>query len=291
MPYIEVEPNVKIFAQDWGSGKPLVFISGWPFDHRCYEYQFNQLPKHGYRCIGIDMRGFGRSDRPWDGYSYDVFAEDILKVLRQLNVTDATLIGHSMGGAISLRYLAHHAHERISKLILMGAAAPIWTQRPSYPYGLSMDACNELLKLCYTDRAQLLENFGKIFFYSENSISPKFAEWIQHMGMEASGHATAKCIIALRDTDLRADLKRITVPTAIMHSPHDKICPFDFANVMNKGITHSTIIRFENSGHGLFYDEWEKCNLEIMKFVEKQIEKTKEPTTMLKEELLEDLKT
>ncbi len=266
MPYVQVEQDVKVFVQDWGSGTPLVFISGWPFDHRCYEYQFNQLPKHGFRCIGIDMRGFGKSDRPWNGYTYDVFADDIHKVLHQLNLNNVTLVGHSMGGAISLHYVARHAGDRVAKLALLGAAAPIWTQRPEYPYGLSIDACNELLQLCYHDRAQLLENFGKLFFYKENSVSPKFADWMQNMGMDATAHATAECIIALRDTDLRHELEQVQLQTAIMHSPADKVCPFPFAEQMHKGIKNSKIIRFEKSGHGLFYDEWEKCNQELMKF-------------------------
>lgn len=270
MPYINVEPGVDVFVQDWGSGKPIVFISGWPFDHRCYEYQFNQLPKHGYRCIGIDMRGFGKSDRPWQGYDYDTFADDIHKVLRHLNLDHVTLVGHSMGGAISIRYVTRHRGERVAKLALLGAAAPIWTQRPDYKHGLTVDACNELLKLCYSDRAQLLENFGKIFFHTEDAVSPKFADWMQNMGMDASAHATAMCIIALRDTDLRAELEMVKIPTAILHSPADKVCPFGLAEEMHKGIKDSTIIRFEKSGHGLFYDEWEKCNKELMKLTDEK---------------------
>lgn len=134
--YIKVDENTQIFAQDWGSGKPLVFIPGWPFDHRCYEYQFTQLTQRGFRCIGIDMRGFGKSDRPWGHYTYDVFADDIHKVLEQLKIKNAMLIGHSMGGAIALHYVARHGSQHVSQLALCGAAAPIWTQRPDYPYGL-----------------------------------------------------------------------------------------------------------------------------------------------------------
>ncbi|CDZ77415.1 Arylesterase [Legionella massiliensis] len=268
MGYVQVDASTKVFVEDWGSGKPIVFISGWPFDHRCYEYQFTQLPKQGYRCIGIDMRGYGLSDKPWGDYNYNVFADDILKVLRHLDLHDVTLVGHSMGGAIIINYCARHHNERVSSLVLMGAAAPIWTQRPDYPHGFTIDQCNELLNLCYSDRAQLLENFGKIFFYKEDSVSPKFADWMQNMGMEASPYATSECIIALRDTDQRKNLAKVLVPTAIFHSPNDKVCPYGFAEEMHKGIKNSKIIPFEKSGHGLFYDEWEKCNSELMKFVD-----------------------
>lgn len=267
MGYVHVDSTTQLFYQDWGSGKPIVFISGWPFDHRCYEYQFTQLPHHGYRCIGIDMRGYGQSDKPWGEYNYTVFADDILKVLRHLNVQDATLVGHSMGGAISITYCARHYNERVSKLVLMGAAAPVWTQRPDYSHGFTIEQCNELLQLCYHDRAQLLEDFGKLFFYKEDSVSPKFADWMHSMGMDASPYATAECIIALRDTDQRHQLEKVRIPTAIFHAPADKICPFGFTDSLHKGIKHSKIVRFEHSGHGLFYDEWEKCNQELIKFI------------------------
>lgn len=268
MGYVQVDASTQVFVQDWGAGKPIVFISGWPFDHRCYEYQFNQLPKQGYRCIGIDMRGYGKSDKPCGSYSYDVMADDILHVMRHLNLDDVTIAGHSMGGAICINYCARHHNERVSRMVLMGAAAPIWTQRSDFPHGFTVDQCNELLDLCYKDRPQLLENFGKIFFHSEDAVSPKFAEWMQNMGMDATGYATSEHIIALRDTDQRKNLEKVKVPTAIFHSPHDKVCPFGLAEAMNKGIKGSKIIRFEKSGHGLFYDEWEKCNKEMMKFIE-----------------------
>ncbi len=270
MEYVQVDDCTRVFVQDWGSGKPIVFISGWPFDHRCYEYQFTQIPKHGFRCIGIDMRGYGKSDKPWGEYNYDVFADDILKVLRHLNLYNVTLVGHSMGGAICINYCVRHHNERVSGMVLLGAAAPIWTQRSDYPHGLTIDQCNELLKLCYSDRPQLLENFGKLFFHKEDSVSPKFADWMQNMGMEASPYATAECIIALRDTDQRKNLEQVKVPTAIFHAPADRVCPFGLGEAMHKGIKGSKLIRFENSGHGLFYDEWEKCNDELMKFVNEQ---------------------
>lgn len=266
--YITVAENVRIFAQDWGSGKPLVFIPGWPFDHRCYEYQFTQLTQHGFRCIGIDMRGYGRSDRPWGHYNYDIFADDIQAVLEHLKIKNAMLIGHSMGGAIALHYVARHGNKHVSQLTLCGAAAPIWTQRADYPYGFTKETVNEMIDLCYTDRAQLLVNFGKDFFRTPTALSPALSNWFHSIAMDASAYATAMCMIALRDTDLRNELSKVTVPTAILHGKHDKICPFDFATVMHQGIKNSTIIPFENSGHGLFYDEREKFNKTIMELAD-----------------------
>ena len=265
---ISIEPNVSLHIRDWGQGKTIVFIPGWPLSHEMYEYQFTQLPRQGYRCVGITLRGFGKSSKPWGEYNYDVFADDIRKVLESLDLRDVTLAGHSMGGAISLRYMARHKSERVSRLALFGAAAPCFTKRPGFPHGLESSDVDGFIELCGADRAKLNEDFGKIFFRSENAVSPKLGEWFFNMGMEASPHATAACLFALRDSDLRDDLSEVNVPTAIFHSTQDKICPFELAEAMAAGIKGAKLIRFENSGHGLFYEEKEKFNAEIVEFIE-----------------------
>ena len=124
MPYIEVSPGVNVYVEDWGSGKTIFFIHGWPVSHKMFEYQFTQLPKHGYRCVGIDLRGFGKSDKPWGDYNYNVFADDVKRVLEVMDLRDVTMAGFSMGGAIAMRYMARHSGERVSKVALPAAAAP-----------------------------------------------------------------------------------------------------------------------------------------------------------------------
>lgn len=265
--YINVGTNVRLHIRDWGEGKTIVFIPGWPLSHEMFEYQFTQLPLHGYRCIGITLRGFGRSSQPWGEYNYDVFADDIKKVLDTLDLHDVTLAGHSMGGAISLHYLSRHKSARVSKLALFGAAAPSFIKRPGFPYGLEPAAVDGFIEACRTDRAKLNEDFGKIFFRSPDAVSPKLGEWFHNMGMAASPLATAACLVALRDADLRDELARVNVPTAIFHSPLDKVCLFELAEAMAAGIKGAKLVRFENSGHGLFYEEKDKFNTELMNFV------------------------
>jgi pimeloyl-ACP methyl ester carboxylesterase len=187
-------------------------------------------------------------------------------VLDHLDITGATLVGHSMGGAISLRYVAKHGSRHIAKLALCGAAAPLWTQRSDYPYGLTQQAATDMVAQCYQDRALLVENFGKMFFRTENALSPALAHWFNAIAMDASPHATALCIELLRDTDLRDDMAKITIPTAILHGTTDKICPFPFGEILHKNIKGSQLIPFEKSGHGLFYDEHERFNKTIMDF-------------------------
>ncbi len=240
-----------------------MFIAGWLFDSRCWEYQFTQLPQHEFRCIGIDMRGYGLSSKPWDDYSYE---DDIHAVLSHLQIKDATLVGHSMGGAISLKYVSRYGNSHISKLAFCGEATPSWTQRSDYPYGGTYEDATKMINACYNDRAQLVEDFGNICFRTENALSSVLSHWFKQIAMDASPHATAKCLELLRDTDLRPDMERITIPTAILHGTTDKVCPYVLGELSHKGIKGSEFFSFENSGHGLFYDEREKFNRIIMDF-------------------------
>lgn len=271
MPLVKVDSNTSLYVEDTGSGKPVVFIHGWPLSSKMFEYQFMSLQKNGYRCIGIDLRGFGKSDKPWGEYNYDVFASDIKKVITSLNLKNVALAGFSMGGAIVMRYVAKYNSHGVEKVIFMGAAAPSWTKRADFPYGLEKSAVDALIAQAYGDRPKLLSDFGKIFFSKEEgSVSKEIARWLYSINLEASPYATLKCIEELRDADLRKDMQAINelrMPVSIFHGVQDKICSFDLAKVMNDGISGSKLVRFEKSGHGLNLEEMEKTNEELMKFI------------------------
>jgi len=267
--YIEVEPNVRLHITDAGEGKPIVLIPGWPLSDEMYEYQYNDLINKNFRVIGITLRGFGKSDKPYGAYNYDVHASDIKKVLSKLDIKDAVLVGFSMGGAIAIRFASADNGAHVSKLVLCGAAAPIWTQRNDFPYNLPKKAVDDLIALNYQDRPKLLSNFAKIFSATETSLNEGIGSWLNGINLSASSYAMAQCLIALRDTDLRSDLVKITIPTLIMHGKKDKICSFDLAEQMKAGISNSHIVAFENSGHSLFLEETHKFNAELIKFAEK----------------------
>jgi len=265
--YIEVEPYINLHVTDAGQGRPIVLIPGWPLSDEMYEYQYNDLMKT-FRVIGITLRGFGRSSKPYGAYNYDIHARDIKSVLDKLNIKDAVLGGFSMGGAIAIRYISMYDSAHVSKLVLAGAAAPIWTQRKDFPYNLTQSAVDDLIALNFRDRPKLLSDFAKIFSANENSLNEGIGKWLNGIGLVATAHATAQCLYALRDTDLRADIKKITIPTLIMHGKKDKICSFDLAKQMNTGIENSKLIPFENSGHSLFLEETKKFNSELIKFAQ-----------------------
>ena len=267
--YVEVEPNVRLHVTDAGNGQIIVLIPGWPLSDEMYEYQYTDLINHNFRVIGITLRGFGKSDKPFGAYDYDIHALDIKRILDQLDIKDATLCGFSMGGAIAATYVSLFGTMRISKLVLAGAATPSWTQREDFPYNIPKSDVDDLISLNNNDRPKLLSNFAKIFSATENTLNDGIGNWLTAINLSASSYATGKCLMALRDTDLRNVLKTIEIPTLIMHGKKDKICSFDLAEQTQKLIPNAQLIAFEKSGHSLFLEETRKFNTELMKFAQK----------------------
>ena len=263
---VRVEQNVRVYVNDINpSGKKtIVFLHGWPANYKLFEYQYNILPDMGYRCVGIDTRGFGDSDKPWSGYSYDRLADDILRVVRELRLHNVTLLGHSTAGAVAIRYMARHNGFGVSKLVLCAAAAPSLIQRPNLPEGQSIEVVNTIIEGAYRDRAQMLEDFGNIFFYQK--VTPALSSWLFQMGLQAGSYSTIAISKDWITEELFDDLPKIHVPTLIMHGIHDQVVPYPLAITQNEGIKDSRLIPFENSGHGLFYDEMDKFNYELSQF-------------------------
>lgn len=266
--YIKVEPSVKIYVEDLNpeGNKTILFLHGWPGSHKLFEYQFGQLPMMGYRCIGIDTRGFGNSDKPWSGYDYDRLSDDVRCVVETLKLHDFTLAGHSTGGAIAIRYMARHKGYGVSKLALFDAAAPSLIKRPNFPYGLEKEDVIKIIQGTYTDRPKMLRDFGDIFFFQH--ITEPFSDWFFQLGLQAAGWATSAIANTWINEVLFADLGTITAPTLIIHGIHDKVVPFSLAEVQKQGIKNSKLIPFKYSGHGSFYDQHDKFNEELMKFIE-----------------------
>ena len=268
--YIEVEPNVRLHVTDAGEGRVIILLHGWPLSDEMYEYQYTDLVECGFRVLGITLRGFGKSDKPYGSYDYDVHVHDIKVILDKLSITDAVLSGFSMGGAIAIRYAATESGDTITKLALFAAAAPSWTKRKDYPYNLPTADVDALIALNYSDRPQLLSNVGKIFAASETALSTGIGSWLYGIGLSSSAHAMGQTLKALRDTDLRDDLPKITIPTLIMHGKKDKICAYEMAEQLHIGIANSVVVTFEKSGHALFLEETEKFNTELIKFATQQ---------------------
>lgn len=256
--YVTVESGVKLFVEDINpeGSKTIVFLHGWPLSHKQFEYQFDVLPFMGYRCIGIDWRGFGKSDKPISGYNFDRLADDIRAVVDVLQLDNFTLVGHSTGGAIAIRYMSRHNGNGVSKLVLVDAAAPV---------GFTTETAARFLTQVLNDRPKMMREVTENFFFQY--ITSPFSEWFFQMGLEAAGWSTAAIIIILRDEMLYADMQKILVPTLIVHGVHDKVIPFAQAQELNQKIKNSLLVPFRYSGHGAFWEEREKFNEVLRQFI------------------------
>ena len=267
--YVNVEPNVKVYVEDINpSGtKTILFIHGWPGNHNLFEYQFNQLPKMGYRCIGMDIRGFGLSDRPWTGYDYDRLSDDVKSVVDALKLQNITLGGHSTGGAICIRYMSRHKGYGVSKLALFAAAAPSLVQRPYFPFGLQKQTVINIIQGTYNDRPNMLRGFGNMIFY--NPVSVPLSDWIFQLGLQAASWSTVAIANTwLDEEELFNDLKTINVPTLILHGINDQVCLYPLAIAQKNSIRNSKLVPFEACGHFLFYDQRDRFNKELVQFME-----------------------
>lgn len=267
--YIEVEKGVKLHVTDLGEGAPIVLIHGWPLSDAMYEYQYQYLSRRGFRVIGITLRGFGKSDKPYGKYDFDVFSDDIKVVLEKLNIQNATLGGFSMGGAVVIHYVTKYKAAHVSKLALFGAAAPSWKQREGFPQGLPDADVEGLIQATLSQRQDLIASFGAGFPAKPGNISKYVEKWLENINLEAAPYAITESITALRDLDLRPQLSKIAIPVTIFQGVHDKNCPLVWAEFLQKEIKNASLIRFENSGHALFVEEMEKFNTELEKFARK----------------------
>lgn len=256
--FVCVESGVNIYVEDINptGSKTIVFLHGWPFNHKQFEYQFNILASRGYRCIGIDWRGFGQSDKPINGYNYDRLSDDIRSVVDQLRLENFTLLGHSTGGAIAIHYMARHRGFEVSNLILVDAAAP---------RGFTHETASKLLSETLNDRPKMIKGVLDTFFFQY--VTEALSEWFFQLGLQASGWSTAAIIILLRDENLEVDLQKIFVPTLIIHGIHDKVIQYEQAEELKQKIRNSQLIPFKYSGHGAFWEERDKFNQLLMQFI------------------------
>ena len=266
--YVKSTNEVKIAVYEYNPhGRETVFlIHGWPLSHKIYEYQTELLTDNGYHVVAIDLRGFGQSDTPAAGYSYDQMATDIYNVVCKMNLRKFIFVGFSMGGAIALRYMNVYSGYGVKKLILLSAAAPSWTQRKGYPYGLTREAVDQLIEQARMDRPQLAYDFShRQLFACPQSEAAK--NWFEDIALSASGIGTIQTAFSLRDEDGRQDLAHVFVPTWIIHGGKDIVVSNDLARIQHEGISGSRLITLPDSGHGIMYDQLAQFNECFMRAV------------------------
>ena len=271
MPTIETKDSVQLFYNDWGTGKPVVLIHGWPLSSQMWEYQAPVLAANGCRVIAYDRRGFGKSDQPWSGYDYDTLAADLQAILEGLDITGATLVGFSMGGGEVARYLSRYGTARVARAVLLSAVTPMLLQTDSHPEGAPQAVFDQMLDGLAKDRPNFLATFGKTFFGAgmlNFSISSEILQWASMMALAASPKATTDCVHAFSATDFRPDMAAFTIPTLIIHGTSDETVPIGItAHQAAKMIPGSTLIEYEGAPHATFFTEKDRLNADLLRFV------------------------
>jgi non-heme chloroperoxidase len=271
MSTIRTEDGTNIFYKDWGQGQSVVFSHGWPLDGDAWDGQMLFLSMHGYRVIAHDRRGHGRSDQTWDGNDMDTYADDLAAVMDALNLKDAVLVGHSTGGGEVAHYIGRHGSKRVAKAVLVGAVPPQMVKTSSNPGGLPMDVFDGIRKAVADNRSQFYKDLT-MPFYGYNRPGAKISESVRDMfwlqGMRGGIKGQYDCIEQFSEVDYTPDLKKIDVPTLVVHGDDDQIVPIGNAGLLSaKIVKNATLKIYKGAPHGLATTHQDQLNQDLLEFI------------------------
>ena len=271
MPIVTTSDKTELFVKDWGSGRPVILLSGWPLSSDSWDDQALAIADAGYRAISYDRRGFGRSSQPWSGYDYDSLAGDLACVIEQTGARDAVLVGFSMGGGEVVRYLARHASKSVIKAVLVSSVVPYMLKTADNPDGTDSAVFEQMAQGIKEDRAKFFAAFFKDFFgvgMLAHPVSDQLLEWARGMAMQAGLKATLECVKSFATTDFRSDLRAIDVPTLIIHGTSDKTVPIEASGrAAAKAIGQATLIEYGGAPHGLFATDKLRLTHDLLEFI------------------------
>ena len=252
---ITTTDGTEIYYKDWGAGQPVVFSHGWPLNADAWDDQSFLVASNGYRAIAHDRRGHGRSGQPWDGNEMDTYADDLAKLIEALDLRDAVLVGHSTGGGEVARYIGRHGTSRLAKAVLVGAVPPLMLKTDANPGGLPIGNFDAIRAGVATDRSQFYQDLSVTFFGANlpgATISQGLRDWFWLMSMQVGLKGAYDCVKAFSETDFTEDLKKMDVPTLIVHGDADQIVPIaDSALLSAKLVKDSTLKIYPGAPHGL----------------------------------------
>ena len=271
MPTITTRDGTNIFYKDWGSGEPIVFSHGWPLNGEAWENYMWFFAEHGYRTIAHDRRGHGRSDQPWQGNDMDTYADDLAQVIEALDLQGATLIGHSTGGGEITRYVGRHGTSRVARMVLVDAIPPVMIRSETNPGGLPREVFDAIRAGVAGDRREYYWNLSAPFFGANrpgSTVSEGLRDTFVNQCMACGLKAAYDCIHEFSEQDFTEDLKRIDVPTLIVHGSDDQIVPIGpSAELASKLVRGATLKVYPDAPHGLPDTHQDQLQADLLAFL------------------------
>ena len=271
MHHVTATDKSRLYVKDWGSGRPVILIHGWPLSADSWDDQAMAIANAGHRAIAYDRRGFGRSSQPWTGYDYDTLADDLAAVIEQTVAQDAVLVGFSMGGGEVARYMSRHGGKSVAQAVLISSVLPFRLKTADNPAGTEQAAFDKTALALNEDRPAFLAGFFRTFFGADTAqdpVSDELLAWARSVAMQASLKATLECLKSFSSTDFRSDLAAFDVPTLIIHGTEDKTVPIDASSrAAAKGIQHGTLVEYDGAPHGVFATHKRRLTQDLIDFL------------------------
>ena len=270
MPIITTRDGTAIFYKDWGIGRPVVFSHGWPLNADAWDEQLLFMAANGFRAIAHDRRGHGRSSQPWEGNDMDHYADDLADVMNTLDLHDVMLVGHSTGGGEVVRYIGRHGTSRVSQAVLVGAVPPIMLKTAANPGGLPIEVFDQIREGVVADRSQFYADLSEAFYGANrpgSAISQGIRDAFWLMSMAVGTKAAYDCVKQFSETDFNDDLKKIDIPTLVIHGDDDQIVPIDDAGRLTARMVAGAELKvYRGAPHGLSATHADVLNADLLAF-------------------------
>jgi pimeloyl-ACP methyl ester carboxylesterase len=264
MPFIAAKDTTQLYWRDWGQGPPMLFLNSLGCGSQMWDYQMAAFADQGFRCIAFDRRGHGRSDQPARGYDHDTFASDVATLIDQLGLSRITLITHSMAGGEAVRYLTRHGSSRVARLILLAPTTPMLLKTEDNPNGAPRAGFEALWAQWRRDYPKWVADNLAPFFIPETS--PAMMSWGANL-LQISVPAALACSRSMVEEDFRAEMRRIEIPTLLVHGDRDRSAPIELtANPSAELIPRCRLLVYEGAPHGLMFTHMDRLHADILRF-------------------------